>query len=109
MSVYFALKGDLIKIGFSSNVPQRIRQLGRGATLLVEIPGERHLERALQQTFWLDHVAGEWFSDSRPLRKYIDGVRAHGGGEPQFPQDDPEEISACTCSRLPRHLNGAHH
>jgi hypothetical protein len=101
MSVYFAQRGDLIKIGFSDNVPKRMREIGR-VTLLATITGPRSLERALHQAFWLDHVEGEWFSDSKPLRTYIDGCTTLDTGWPDT------SSFRCSCGRRPEHLAGAH-
>ena len=62
--VYFVKSGDLIKIGFTTNLPDRVRALhlnGPGVELLCSYRGDRALEQALHREFADHRRHGEWF------------------------------------------------
>lgn len=62
--IYFVRSGDLTKIGFTTNLPSRVRALhmsGPGAELLCSYRGGRALERALHEEFAAYRKHGEWF------------------------------------------------
>lgn len=69
MSVYFARRGRLIKIGWSRNVRHRISTLK--AELIGCVPGGCTEERIIHSRF--DHLRfrGEWFKPGEDLLKYI--------------------------------------
>jgi hypothetical protein len=72
--VYFADCQGLIKIGFSTNVQQRMKQItGR---LIVAAPGTKDDERAMHHRFGEYWVQGEYFSRGPKLMAYIDTLRA---------------------------------
>ncbi len=63
--IYFARKGDLIKIGFSANPQKRLREIGARPIRIMD--GGFEIERALHDRFRASHVGGEWFRPSRRL------------------------------------------
>jgi len=78
--VYFFACGDVVKIGTSRNLAQRIKTLHtsktpegvdpRGGELVGAIPGSHYVENALHQRFRAHRVAGEWFT-YEPIREEI--------------------------------------
>lgn len=64
--VYFLEKNGLVKIGTTTNLDRRMRELG-GGFLRLAVPGGVALEANLHQR--LDHlrVHGEWFRDEDDL------------------------------------------
>lgn len=72
MSVYFAVKDDLIKIGYSGNPKQRAR--GLGATLLAVMPGERRMERVIHGIFEEYRSHGEWFHAGVRLWNFVEAL-----------------------------------
>jgi hypothetical protein len=84
--VYFLQEAGphaLIKLGFSSNVPARARQL-QGTNrvdlrLLAVIPGgTRDLEGELHRRFWYARRRGEWFRPVGKLLAYIASLQKGG-------------------------------
>lgn len=69
MSVYFAQRENLIKIGWSDNVHNRMGALQ--AKLIGSLPGGRTTEAAMHKRFAHLHVQGEWFEASGDLLAYI--------------------------------------
>lgn len=70
--VYFIEHGDLIKIGRSSNLKNRMQALSIPATcLLATTPGGPSLESELHLRFAAGRVHGEWFSKTPDLMTYI--------------------------------------
>lgn len=63
--VYFVARGDHIKIGFTGNLAQRLRDLensgGPGLDFLGSMPGTRQDEQWLHRRFASSRVVGEWF------------------------------------------------
>lgn len=78
--IYFAKAGDLIKIGFSTNLRQRMGQLG--VEPIVTIAGTMEDEKALHHQFgeYWDH--GEYF---RPGQRLVDHIRTLVRGDLQIP------------------------
>lgn len=72
--VYFAERDGLIKIGVTSNLPARLRQLG--ATELGYVYGDHKMERLVHCRFRHERVSGEWFQPSERLLQF---VREHDG------------------------------
>jgi hypothetical protein len=64
--VYFIQGGDLVKIGYTTNIRQRLYDLQTSApidlVLLGLIPGTRALEKEYHKRFAAHRVRGEWFS-----------------------------------------------
>lgn len=70
-SVYFAQVGRYVKIGWSSNVPKRLRELKANA-LYVTVPGTRADEKAFHKTFHKYLADGaEYFHPTPVLMNYI--------------------------------------
>ena len=75
--VYVVESGGLYKIGFSSNIPNRISTLrnsgpDRGLRLVsLDTAGTRHTERALHERFAASRRHGEWFDPSPELSGWI--------------------------------------
>lgn len=73
--VYFARVGDLIKIGWTSNVKRRMWSINADAVFHTQ-PGTRHDERALHAKFNHLLVKGrEWFRSDPELLAFIKGLR----------------------------------
>ncbi len=78
--VYYLLIGDLIKIGFASNVRKRLRSYPPNAELLAVEPGDRALEKRRHQQFDEHLQRGrEWFADVDEIRAWISDVRNEHG------------------------------
>lgn len=75
MSIYFVQHNDLVKIGFSSNLPQRIAAIMTsvpgGVTFLGHMPGDRDLEAHLHGRFADSRFSGEWFAITPDLLTLI--------------------------------------
>jgi len=77
--VYFAedTQTNNIKIGFTSNLPQRLRKLKNAnhtkIRLLAVVPGNNKLEQALHDKFQSCQVQGEWYKQTAELNFYIIG------------------------------------
>lgn len=71
--VYFVRLGNRIKIGWSTNLAQRLSNLQPEEVLAV-IPGDTTLERELHRRFAKHRVVGEWFEDCPSIRAYIAGL-----------------------------------
>ncbi len=69
MSVYFAQREELIKIGYSRNVPDRMVALK--SKLIGAIPGDRAVEAKLHERFSHLRAHGEWFKAGEDLLAYI--------------------------------------
>lgn len=71
--VYFAQArdNDLVKIGFTRDVPARLQALGGVGfgplTLLGAVPGARELEGHYHRRYSRSRVTGEWFKPSRSI------------------------------------------
>lgn len=80
--VYYIRIGDHIKIGFSTNLKQRISQLRlQQSALLATEPGGRELEKERHRQFSADRVVSnrEDFSPSPRLMAHIDAILAEYG------------------------------
>ncbi len=73
--VYFALAGDLVKIGVTTNPTDRLAALSTTSavdlSLIKTIPGDVRLERELHQRFSDLRVRGEWFRYTEQLADFI--------------------------------------
>lgn len=93
MSVYFARRGKLIKIGWSRNVRYRVSELK--AKLIGTVPGDRAEEKVLHARFAHLRVRGEWFKKDEELLNYIrNSAQTH----------EPDWDNIQTAIRLPRAL-----
>lgn len=71
--VYYARRGNYIKIGFTECIG--IRMTALDAELLAIEPGGREWEREQHLRFGAAAVGGEWFEQSPHLMAYIEGLR----------------------------------
>lgn len=73
--VYFATRpvDGAIKIGFTSDVQQRMSELG--AELVVSIKGDSTLEAALHELFAGSRIEGEYFSATPELLDLIESLK----------------------------------
>jgi len=72
--VYFMRLGDLIKIGYTTNLRQRVSSINPEEVLATE-PGGRARERELHKRFAALRVHGEWFRHEGELAEYISTLR----------------------------------
>lgn len=74
-AVYFVRGGDLVKIGYSAHVSQRVDALRIGSpvplTLWYLRNGDRELERELHDRFADDRSHGEWFHVSDAITEFV--------------------------------------
>lgn len=80
--IYFITAGEgrPIKIGFSTNVQQRLESLQTGnheqLVLLAEITGSKRDEILIHRAFASDRVRGEWFARSTTLELLISATKS---------------------------------
>lgn len=84
-NVYFVAADGAIKIGYSADVSKRMAQLQTGAAcklkLLAIYPGaNRSIEKRLHEVFKEHRLEGEWFRDTRAIRKFAHLIA--GGSRP---------------------------
>lgn len=83
--VYFVERDGFVKIGTTANLPDRLRDLGRGSstiegmsvgpvTLLATLPGDHLVEKRLHLRFERLRVGGEWFLPDQELNDFIANV-----------------------------------
>ena len=74
-SLYFALCGDAVKIGVSSDPKSRIEQLQVGApgkiTILAYIPNAGDKENECHKSLDHLHIYGEWYRYTEEVEKLI--------------------------------------
>lgn len=73
--VYFVQQGDYVKIGFTTKMENRLRDLQIGAPnelkLLTTVTGPRKTESKFHEFFRSSHHRGEWF-DAKPVIEYLE-------------------------------------
>lgn len=79
-----------IKIGFTTNLPQRMKGLQREArpntfAILCVFAGDEAGEKELHQRFSALRLFGEWFRDGAPLRKFVQERLRGGASCPSCP------------------------
>lgn len=76
--VYYAMMGDLIKIGFTSNMKQRERtyrtHTGGAIQILASEAGTMHDEKRMHRMFSDFRVHREWFRPNRALLDHIQNL-----------------------------------
>lgn len=74
MSVYFLRHGNLIKIGYSSHLAQRVAAIMSAVpgevAFLGHMPGERDLEAHLHERFSAVRFSGEWFFETPDILEF---------------------------------------
>lgn len=82
--VYFVQVDDLIKVGWTSKLADRVRSYGPKAVLLVNYPGTRADEAALHRQLTPARSHGrEWYADCDITRAFIAEAREKHG-RPRF-------------------------
>ena len=78
--IYFVRIDDLIKVGWTTKLADRIRAYGPNATLLANYPGTRADEAALHRQLTPARFRGrEWYSDTDVIRAFIaEALATHG-------------------------------
>lgn len=79
--VYFVEIGKHIKIGFTTNLKQRLKTFLTSSpdiALLLAIPGDRALERKIHDKLSDSHLTRELFRREQPVLQFIH-VFEHGG------------------------------
>lgn len=77
MQIYFIQQGDsdLVKIGFTSNIQRRFRELQTASPypllLLGLMPGSKEVEKQIHGTFEHLRQKREWFKLNQELSNYI--------------------------------------
>lgn len=73
--IYFIYDGDYIKIGYTTNIKQRLKNIAtanpRKLELVKIIDGDNQLEYIIQEYFSNYHLSGEWFRYEGELYNYI--------------------------------------
>lgn len=76
MSIYVLRYGDLLKIGYSSNLATRVKSIMAGipgdVSFVGHMPGEREMEAHLHQIFAAARFSGEWFKETEDLRRFCE-------------------------------------
>lgn len=73
--VYYIRMGDVIKIGYATDVTKRMRAYPPSAELLAAHPGTPQVERDMHKRFSADLARGrEWFQESPELTAHIADV-----------------------------------
>ena len=85
--VYYLRIGDLIKIGYTTNLYLRMEKYPPNAELLATEYGDRKLERERHSRFSIHLRRGrEWFDPAPELMKWIEGV-GNVGGDDSYPYE----------------------
>jgi len=78
MSIYVLRSDNLVKIGFSEQIRQRLSHIVSSSPVPVEfvgyMPGGKDLEAHLHDRFASQHFAGEWFVESEQMRQVFDAI-----------------------------------
>lgn len=78
MSIYVLRSDNLVKIGFSDNLRNRVQAIIASVPVAVEfvghMPGGRDLETHLHEIFDASHFSGEWFVETEAMRSLFDTV-----------------------------------
>jgi hypothetical protein len=75
--VYYLLVGDMVKIGVTRRLDERLRNYPPSAVLLATEPGDEHMEtRRLRQFAALRAAGREWFHAGPELRTHIEALQA---------------------------------
>lgn len=73
--IYFIKCLDKIKIGYTTNIARRMKELktgnGEKLELIYKIQGDKYLERVYQHKYQDYHISGEWF-EAEPIIRMIE-------------------------------------
>ncbi|UAJ79965.1 GIY-YIG nuclease family protein [Leifsonia sp. ZF2019] len=110
--VYYIRMGDLIKIGYATDVAKRMRNYPPSAQLLAAHPGTIELEREMHKRFSPDLARGrEWFTESSDLSAHIAQVVAQFGDQSgqsyQYTRPKTQEEKVADMFKTRQHLDVA--
>ncbi len=81
-AVYFAKCGPNVKVGFSSDVPGRLKSLSTSSPAPIEllgvVPGDFTIERAIHLRLASVRLSGEWFADCDEVRAVLSDIQRRG-------------------------------
>lgn len=81
--IYFVRVGDLVKVGWTRDLWQRLKSYGASAELLVSYPGTRNDETNLHRQLTPARAKGrEWYEDGAIIAKFLDEALAKYGSPP---------------------------
>lgn len=81
-TIYYLLVGDLVKIGYSVDFDQRLRQYPPNVTVLATHPGTRETERQMHHKFLHRVSKGrEWFTPCAEIDQHIKAVQLQYGAQ----------------------------
>jgi hypothetical protein len=81
--VYYVLVGDMIKIGYTANLPTRLASYPPGRRLLAYEPGGKLEEQRIHNRFERFRMAGnEWYRIEQPIIDRINELRHALGKKP---------------------------
>ena len=113
--VYYVQVGSHVKIGWTSNLENRMRQYPPNSTLLAQHPGTRKDENHMHRRFAADRTHGrEWYVPSASLTRHITNVvREHGqpdtvsfGAKPvEIPMPHRIQTQKMLAKLPPRHVS----
>lgn len=90
MSIYVLRSDNLVKIGFSDNLRQRVQSIISSVPVPVEfvghMPGGMDLEAHLHERFAAHRFSGEWFVETDDMRAAFDAILT-----PRLPEQEKEE------------------
>lgn len=76
-TIYYLRVGDLVKVGYSADLTQRMKQYPPHAVLLAQHPGTRETERDMHQKLATKLAKGrEWFKTCPEVEAHIETVKA---------------------------------
>ncbi|MFD0902346.1 GIY-YIG nuclease family protein [Actinomadura sediminis] len=95
--VYYMRLGDLVKIGWTTNLKSRREAINPQEVMATE-PGNDKVERQRHKQFADLRVHGEWFRLESPLTEWIDQLKAAYGEEKDV--DDRDMISTKDATKI---------
>lgn len=111
-SVYFARAGRMMKIGCSTNVEQRLRQIGEWIPFEIElvavVPGAFDLEADLHAYFADSWSHLEWFHITAKMEDYLAEVAAGRVPDvPKVPRNNGKELAKTLKKQATRRITMA--
>lgn len=99
--IYFIRLGDLVKVGWSSQLHKRLKSYGASAELLAHYPAFRSDETHLHQQLKPSRAKGrEWYHDDSTIRLYVvQAVAKHGPPSVKVNWTQPKQVVASKHSK----------
>ena len=90
MSIYVLRSDNLVKIGFSDSLRQRVRAIIAAVPVPVEfvghMPGDRDVEKHLHARFAAYRFSGEWFKETEEMRAVFSALLTPNMPAPMTPR-----------------------